>query len=672
MKKALKYLGIGVAAIVVLLAGVAAIVAATFNPNDYKPLLIREVQEKTQRTLVIPGDIKLSFFPKLGVKLGAASLSERGSDAVFASVDSAKMSLALLPLLSKQLVVDRVGIDGMKLNIRRAQDGSTNFDDLLSKTGKKDESPGAGSQSFRFDIDSVHVGNAQVQFDDRKEDRKLVLDQLKLDTGKLLDGVPGKLQFGGHIRADKPALDATVAVDSGFAFDLERKQFAFDDIDADLKGNAGSAAFNIKLKARADLGRHLVDVSKIDASLKLPNPAGGAIALKAGGNAGIDLAKDALTANLKGTIDDSNFDAKLEMPKFSPAMYTFDVSIDKLDLDRYQAKPTVTATSTAPASASAAIPAAAQKKPQGGAGEFAALGTLRNLHTDGSLRIGTLKVRNIHSANARLGVHAAGGRVDFNPLALDLYGGHAEGAMSVNVAQPVRIATRQNLSGIDVGPLLKDATGKDTLEGKGNVQIDVSASGDDIVHMKKTLAGTARLELRDGAVRGVNVAQAVREAKARIGELRGDAPAQAGTASAAEKTDFSELAASFRIANGVAHNDDLAMKSPLLRIGGAGDVDIGEGRLDYTVRATVVPTLEGQGGPELQALKGVTVPVTLSGPFAALAWHVDFSGMARGLAQQKLDEKKEELRTRAQQAIDEQKAKLGDQLKDQLKGLFGK
>lgn len=669
MKKALKYGAIAIGILLALLLVAIGIVAATFNPNDYKPLLIREVQAKTQRTLVIPGDIKLAFFPKLGVDLGAASLSEPNSNAVFASVDRAKLSLALLPLLSKQLVVDQVRIDGLKLDIRRAKDGSTNFDDLLNKSGKK----GEGGQTFRFDIDSVRIADAQLRFDDRKEDRMLVLDRFKLDTGKLMDGVPGKLKFSGHVRADKPALDANVALDSGFAFDLERKQFAFDDIDADMNGNAASAAFNVKLKARADLGRHLVYVSKIDANLSLPNPAGGTIALKAGGNAGIDLAKNALTANLKGTLDDSHFEAKLGMPKFSPAVYTFDVSIDKLDLDRYEAKPAAAASTPPPAAAPSATPAAAQKNaPAGKPSGFAALGALRDLHADGALRIGTLKVKNIQTANARLGVHAAGGRVDFNPLALDLYGGHAEGAMTLTASEPLRIAMRQNLTGIDVGPLLKDATGKNTLEGKGNVQIDVNTSGDDVARLKKALAGTARLALRDGAVRGVNIAQAVRDAKARIGEIRGDAPPQSGTASSAEKTDFSELGASFRIANGIAHNDDLAIKSPLLRIAGAGDINIGEDRLDYTVRATVVPTLEGQGGPELQALKGVTVPVKLEGPFASLAWHVDFAGMARGLAQQKLDEKKDELRTRAQQAIDEQKAKLGDQLKDQLKGLLGR
>ncbi|MGE5648765.1 MAG: AsmA-like C-terminal region-containing protein, partial [Bacillota bacterium] len=141
---------------------------------------------------------------------------------------------------------------------------------------------------------------------------------------------------------------------------------------------------------------------------------------------------------------------------------------------------------------------------------------------------------------------------------------------------------------------------------------------------------------------------------------------------AAEKTDFSELSGSFRIANGVAHNDDLSIKSPLMRIGGSGDIDLGAERLDYLVRATVVQSLQGQGGPELQALRGVTVPVRLSGPFAALGWRIDFAGMASELAKQRIDEKKEEVKSKAQKALEEEKAKVQDQLKDQLKGLFGR
>ena len=176
--------------------------------------------------------------------------------------------------------------------------------------------------------------------------------------------------------------------------------------------------------------------------------------------------------------------------------------------------------------------------------------------------------------------------------------------------------------------------------------------------MKKALNGNAKFDLRDGAVHGINIAQTIRSAKAKLG---GAANQQSGTSSTEEKSDFSELSGSFRITNGVAHNEDLSAKSPLLRVGGRGDINLGNDTLDYTVKATVVSSLQGQGGAELQALKGVTVPVRLSGPLHAIAWNIDFAGMATEVAKQKVDEKKEEV-----------KAKAKEKLQEQLKGLFGR
>ncbi|HEX5539599.1 MAG TPA: AsmA family protein, partial [Methylophilaceae bacterium] len=146
MKKPLKYALFGLGGIVLLLAILIAVVAATFNPNDYKPLIVKLVQEKKQRTLNIEGDIKLSFWPKIGADLGKISLSEHNSSQQFASVDGLKVSLALLPLLHKQLVVDTIYIDGARAHIVRNADGSTNFDDLLSPS--EDNT----SQPIKFDV----------------------------------------------------------------------------------------------------------------------------------------------------------------------------------------------------------------------------------------------------------------------------------------------------------------------------------------------------------------------------------------------------------------------------------------------------------------------------------------------------------------------------------------
>src|SRR4051812_13006506 len=108
MNKLLKYSLFGLGGLIVLLVIVIAVVAATFNPNDYKPLIVKLVQEKKQRTLHIDGDIQLAFWPKIGANLGKVSLSEHNSPQEFAAIDGLKVSLALLPLLQKQLVVDTV------------------------------------------------------------------------------------------------------------------------------------------------------------------------------------------------------------------------------------------------------------------------------------------------------------------------------------------------------------------------------------------------------------------------------------------------------------------------------------------------------------------------------------------------------------------------------------
>jgi AsmA protein len=265
------------------------------------------------------------------------------------------------------------------------------------------------------------------------------------------------------------------------------------------------------------------------------------------------------------------------------------------------------------------------------------------------------------ATDVRLGLQATGARVDINPMHAALYGGTLAGSLGATTTRAPRIAATQRLSGIALGPLLKDAIDKTPIDGKGDVSLDISTSGATVSQFKKALGGNASLVLRDGAINGINLAATIRNAKAKIGQVQGKPAAEQGTGSAQDKTDFTELSGSFKIANGVAHNDDLSAKTPLLRLGGSGDINIGTDSLDYTARATIVPSLEGQGGPELQELKGLTIPVRLTGPFNAIGWKIDFGAMVGEATKAKIEEKKAAV-----------EAELKTRLEDKLKGLLGR
>ena len=135
----LRRIAIASAVVVALLVLAGAIFTARFDVNRYKPQIIDAVQERTGRALKFDGDLSLSLFPRIAVKLPATTLSELGREAVFARFSSAQASVALLPLLRGQLEVDGVRVDGLQATIVRQKDGRTSVDDLLRPPGAEEK-----------------------------------------------------------------------------------------------------------------------------------------------------------------------------------------------------------------------------------------------------------------------------------------------------------------------------------------------------------------------------------------------------------------------------------------------------------------------------------------------------------------------------------------------------
>ncbi|MDQ1342374.1 MAG: hypothetical protein QG571_992, partial [Pseudomonadota bacterium] len=338
------------------------------------------------------------------------------------------------------------------------------------------------------------------------------------------------------------------------------------------------------------------------------------------GAASVDLAKQSASVRLDGGLDASTIKAKVDIGKFAPLALAFDLDIDTLDLDRYLSQ---------------------EKKESGD--ERIDLSVLKGLNLRGTVHVGRLTIAKIEASDIRVRIDAKDGRLNVSPLSANFYDGRLDGSLAVD-ANGNRFAAKQKLAGVRVGPLLKDLADQDLLAGRGDVALDVTTHGDTVTALRKALAGTAHVALADGAIKGIDIGTKLREAKSLIKGGKDVAVADDAT----QKTDFSELSASFRIANGVARNDDLMAKSPLLRLAGAGDIDIGNGRLDYLLKTSVVATSTGQGGKELDAVKGLTVPVRLTGPFAKPDWKIELAGLAGEAA----------------------KAKVEEKLKGKLKGLF--
>jgi AsmA protein len=763
--KALKWiLWIG-GGLVVLLIVVVAIVAATFDPNQYKPQIVDLVKEKTGRTLTMDGKIGLTFFPRIGAEVEKVALSEPKSTKTFARIDEARVALALLPLLRKQVIVDQVTLSGLAVDLARYKDGRTNFDDLLgekkpAKPAPKPEAP--AGPPLAIDIGGISLRNANIGWRDESDGTDVRLSNVNLKTGRIASGVPGKLELAAKIEGRQPQVALQVNLDTGYRLNFETQAAALSSLDLKATGDAaGLAGLDARLKGdtvdydpqagRIDLaGIDLAAKSKdgLDAKLSIPKlqlapdraeskAITGAVklvkpqqvidaklalsALEAKGKqiqfARLEVDLDAkqgdlavqgklgtpvtlsldskqvqlpgiagdlavsgpgipgksLKAAVKGgaradwgkrnanaevalKVDDSNIQAKVAVANWAQPAVNFDLVADRLNVDRY----------FPPAKPGAPAPAGGAGGPGGGgaAEKPIDLAALKTLNATGNVKVGALQVQNIKADNVAAGIKAAGGRLDVSPMSANLYQGTLAGAAAVN-ANNNNFALKQTLTGVSVGPLLRDAANRDLLEGRGNVALDVATTGNTVTALKKALGGTANLALKDGALKGIDIAGTIRQARA----LLGSKSALEQQAKGGQKTDFSELTGSFAIKNGVAHNEDLKAASPLLRLTGAGDIDIGESRMNYLAKATLVATSTGQGGKDAAQVAGVTVPVKVTGPFDALSFSVDVGALATDVAKDALQR---ELDRRLGGGKAGQPQPGGGGVEDALRGLFGR
>ena len=241
--KILKIAGIAGAALLLLLVAAATVIAAKFDANWAKQEAMRIVMEEKQRDLRIDGELSLSFFPSLGIRLGKASLSEVRSGDEFVGVENARIAVRLIPLLTKQIVVDRIELQGVRANLIRRKDGSFNFDDLLSQS--KGESP------VQFALASLSIGNTILGYRDEATGRQIRLDEVQLETGPLAKIARGDLHLSGRFDDRQSATTALFDLVAAYDFNVERQHFSFSNLKAKLTGDAaGMKSLDARLAVR--------------------------------------------------------------------------------------------------------------------------------------------------------------------------------------------------------------------------------------------------------------------------------------------------------------------------------------------------------------------------------------------------------------------------------------
>ena len=354
--------------------------------------------------------------------------------------------------------------------------------------------------------------------------------------------------------------------------------------------------------------------------------------------------------SLKFQLDDTHLNGRLRVNDFARPAIDFALQADQIDLDRYLPPPVKDAP---------AAPVSPAATAAGGAGGLP-VEALRGLNLTGTVKLGTLKAYNLRSSDIEFTIKSRDGLLRVHPAVASLYQGKYSGDVSLDVrGKTPRLSLNEHVKGIQAGPLLKDLSGDDTLSGAGSVDVQLAGSGATPEQLRRTLNGNAAFSFTDGSVKGVNIASLLRTAQAK---LQGQPPPAGDEPN---QTDFTELTGTATVTDGVVKNNDLSAKSPLLRISGEGQASLPAETIDYLLTTKIVGSMKGQGGKGLDELKGVAIPVRISGTFSKPTYTPDLAAALGDVAR---DKAKEKIEKKTQKLL---KDKLGDEsTKQLLKGLF--
>ena len=188
-RRTLRIALIGVAAVIVAAVGIGVIVVGRIDPNKYKPDIAAAVKRATGRDLALNGAITLkpSLWPTIQVQDVALSNPPGFSRPQMASLQGLELQLALIPLLSSRIQVDRLVLIHPDILLETDAAGHPNWlmtpeASPAAPAGTQPQAqPGTGTRT-EVSVASIRIQDGSIAYRDGRTAKVTTLGLPKLEA----------------------------------------------------------------------------------------------------------------------------------------------------------------------------------------------------------------------------------------------------------------------------------------------------------------------------------------------------------------------------------------------------------------------------------------------------------------------------------------------------------
>ena len=581
-----------------------ALIAPYFIPaSAYKGRIAAAAQAATGRKLVISGPVRFSVFPVLGIAaqdVRVENLPGAPGGPDFVSMKDLTAGIRLWPLFSGKVEITAIRFDQPVIHLAISANGRDNWTTPAQAASASAPEGGRSHSSLTPRFSGITINKGTLIYADAQNNVHHRLDHIELKIALTRLDAPIEVSGSFVAKGKKITLDGRIssllALRSGAPTDADLS-ITSALIEAGFKGTLArhGSRGEIKLVTR-DLSQLLSWAGKPMAAAT----ALGRLSLRAevqarGSSAQLQALK--LVTDGMTITGELAYDGSGAIPTLAG-----NLAADNLNLNAFLANP-----------ATAAHDGVSSTQKAGWSKTPLNLSFLHAANANLTLTAQHITLRNLKLDSARMQLRLQEGQLQVNLDPIALYGGSGQLRIAVSPDHgSARFASSFDLANVEAKPLLNDALAVDHIEGLADLTYAVTANGQTPYAIMHSLAGKGSIALRNGRIRGVNLLQVAQE----ISSVLGNSATAGGNQ---QSTPFSTMGGSFVIANGVMINHDFHLQSPLLRMTGAGSINLGARTLDFIVKPLAVTSL---------SRSGIGVPFRIHGPWTHLSYTPDLSGVA--------------------------------------------
>lgn len=543
-------------AVAASLIAIVIVLLVTGFPSGYVASLVQDrIERDTGYRIAINGTVGIDLWPSLGFALHHVTFDRPGRAATDAqlAVEEIRAALEFASLLSGTLKISELAIDRPTLRVPLLRERTGS-----GVSSKSDRSEETAEDNTAFPVGRVTVSNGAIVFFDPQTGWENRVDDV---NASVTLGADQRINITGEARPGDRSLTFTIAATLPAGSPGRRN------IPTELKIEISGASPR-RLTARAEV--------RINGEMLLIN-------------------------GLSGSLDGGKFNGWASVDLSSKPLVKVDLDFQRLDLG-----------------AAASQPSAPRSSAQPWSDAPTDVSELRYVDAQATISAAELNIGQARFAPAQVDAAIDRSVLKASFSNLGAYDGRANGSLSIDASSnDPSYALKADVSGVRALPLLSSLADFDNGDGWMRATADVRGTGVSARAIMSSLTGTASIDVRDGAIRNLNIAKMIRALTS--GTLLGwqERPDQA--------TDMSQLSATAAIAKGQATTNDLFLAGPLVRMTGAGTVDLGAKMLAFRVEPKLVMTTEGQGGRADPI--GLGIPVVVQGMWSEPRIYPDVAGI---------------------------------------------